>query len=70
MNFLWVSEALRGQRHGTRLMDEAEQMARERGAIGSTLETFTSQAPGFYAKRGYSDLAVSTTIRQAMRNYI
>jgi GNAT superfamily N-acetyltransferase len=54
VNFLWVSETLRGQRHGTRLMDAAEAMARERGAIGATLETFTSQAPDFYAKRGYS----------------
>jgi ribosomal protein S18 acetylase RimI-like enzyme len=54
VNFLWVSEALRGQRHGTRLMDAAEEMARERGAVGATLETFTSQAPGFYNKRGYS----------------
>jgi ribosomal protein S18 acetylase RimI-like enzyme len=53
-NFLCVSEALRGQRHGTRLMDAAEEMARERGAVGATLETFTSQAPGFYNKRGYS----------------
>jgi ribosomal protein S18 acetylase RimI-like enzyme len=56
VNFLWVSEALRGQRHGTRLMDAAEAMARERGAVGATLETFTSQAPGFYQKRGYSIL--------------
>ena len=54
VNFLWISERLRGQRQGTRLMDAAEAMARERGAIGATLETFTSQAPGFYAKRGYS----------------
>jgi ribosomal protein S18 acetylase RimI-like enzyme len=54
VNFLWVSEALRGQGHGTRLMDAAEAMARERGATGATLETFTSQAPDFYAKRGYS----------------
>src|ERR1700733_3275454 len=44
VNFLWVSEALRGQRHGTRLMDAAETMAKERGAVGATLETFTSQA--------------------------
>jgi GNAT superfamily N-acetyltransferase len=54
VNFLWVSETLRGQRHGTRLMDAAEAMARERGAFAATLETFTHQAPGFYAKRGYS----------------
>jgi GNAT superfamily N-acetyltransferase len=53
VNFLWVSETLRGQRQGTRLMDAAEAMARERGAFGSTLETFTFQAPDFYAKRGY-----------------
>jgi GNAT superfamily N-acetyltransferase len=54
VNFLWVSEALRGQRYGTRLMDAAEEMAKERGAVGATLETFTSQAPDFYDKRGYS----------------
>src|SRR5258708_261409 len=33
VNFLWVSETLRGQGHGTRLMDVAEGMARERGAF-------------------------------------
>ena len=56
VNFLWVSETLRGQRLGTRLMDAAEAMARERGAIGTTLETFTFQAPDFYAKRGFTVL--------------
>jgi ribosomal protein S18 acetylase RimI-like enzyme len=54
VNFLWVSETLRGKRHGTRLMDAAEAMARERGAVAATLETFTHQAPAFYEKRGYS----------------
>jgi GNAT superfamily N-acetyltransferase len=53
VNFLWVSEVLRGRGFGTRLMDAAEAMARERGASASTLETFTFQAPDFYAKRGY-----------------
>ncbi len=54
VNFLWVSESLRGQRHGTRLMDAAETLALERGAFAATLETHTSQAPDFYAKRGYA----------------
>jgi ribosomal protein S18 acetylase RimI-like enzyme len=54
VKFLWVAEALRGQRYGTRLMDAAEAMAKERGAFAATLETFSFQAPGFYAKRGYS----------------
>lgn len=56
VNFLFVSETLRGQRHGTRLMDAAEAMAQERGAFGATLETHSFQAPEFYAKRGYSVL--------------
>jgi hypothetical protein len=29
-------------------------MAHERGAVAATLETYTFQAPDFYAKRGYS----------------
>jgi GNAT superfamily N-acetyltransferase len=53
VNFLFVSESLRGQGHGTRLMNAAEAMAKERGAFASTLETHTFQAPDFYAKRGY-----------------
>ena len=54
IDFLWVSETLRGHRHGTRLMDAAEAMAQQRGAFGACLETFTFQAPDFYAKRGYA----------------
>jgi GNAT superfamily N-acetyltransferase len=53
VNFLWVTEALRGQRHGSRLMDAAEQLAAERGCLGATLETHSFMAPGFYARRGY-----------------
>lgn len=53
VGFLWVSEPLRGQGLGTRLMDAAEDFARERGAVNATLETLTLQAPNFYKKRGY-----------------
>jgi ribosomal protein S18 acetylase RimI-like enzyme len=53
VNFLWVSESLRGQGHATRLMDEAEALAVERGAFAATLETHSFGAAGFYAKRGY-----------------
>jgi ribosomal protein S18 acetylase RimI-like enzyme len=53
INYLWVTEMLRGQRNGTRLMDAAESFAVERGAANATLETMSYQAPGFYRKRGY-----------------
>jgi GNAT superfamily N-acetyltransferase len=53
VNLLWVTEGLRGEGHGTRLMDAAEAFAVEHGCIGATLETHSFQAPGFYAKRGY-----------------
>ncbi|WP_428486471.1 GNAT family N-acetyltransferase [Rhodopila sp.] len=53
VNFLWVTEMLRGQGQGARLMDAAEGLAAERGALAATLETHSFQAPGFYLKRGY-----------------
>ncbi len=54
VKFLWVSESLRGQGNGTRLMDAAEAMAKQRGAFAATLETHTFQAPEFYVRRGYA----------------
>jgi GNAT superfamily N-acetyltransferase len=53
VNLLWVTESLRGHRHGSRLMDAAEAFAVEHGCHGVTLETHSFQAPGFYLKRGY-----------------
>jgi GNAT superfamily N-acetyltransferase len=54
VTFLWVSEPVRGHGYGTQLMDAAEALAQEHGAVAATLETFTFQAPDFYARRGYA----------------
>ena len=53
VTYLWVAEAARGIGYGTRLMRGAEAYARSRGAIGSTLETYSFQARPFYERLGY-----------------
>jgi GNAT superfamily N-acetyltransferase len=54
---LFVDEAQRGQGIGSRLLLEAERLAREMGAKNAVLETFEWQAPEFYAKHGYKEAA-------------
>jgi ribosomal protein S18 acetylase RimI-like enzyme len=53
ITFLWVDEACRGKDWGTKLMDQAEAYARERGAHSVSLDTHSFQARPFYEARGY-----------------
>jgi GNAT superfamily N-acetyltransferase len=53
VRILWVSEALRGQGHGRRLLEAAERGAVDRGCRHVFLDSFSFQAPGFYEKQGY-----------------
>ena len=53
VTYLWIDEPVRGQGWASRLMDEAEDYARERGAHSATLDTHSFQARPFYEKRGY-----------------
>jgi GNAT superfamily N-acetyltransferase len=57
VKILWVSQVVRGQGHGARLMGAAEAYARERACIGVNLDTFSFQARPFYERLGYAVIA-------------
>ncbi len=57
VHLIWVDGAARGKGHGSRLMREAERVARKRGAALVWLNTFSFQAPKFYEKLGYRRFA-------------
>jgi GNAT superfamily N-acetyltransferase len=55
IELLAIPEQARGQGTGSRLMDMAEALAREKGCVGIWLDTFDFQAPAFYRKHGFSE---------------
>jgi GNAT superfamily N-acetyltransferase len=55
VNVLWVSERHRGKGWGRSLMRKAEAEARKRGVRNAFLDSFSFQAPQFYAKLGYRE---------------
>ena len=49
----WLPEDLRGQGWGTKLLEEAHRIGREKGAEAAWLDTFSWQARPFYERFGY-----------------
>ncbi len=54
VEILWLSDDVRHQGWGTRLLAEAERIAIERGCHGAHLDTMDFQARPFYERQGYS----------------
>jgi GNAT superfamily N-acetyltransferase len=55
VEWLWVAEAFRKHGYGSNLLSQAEHIAKERSCTGIYLDTFSFQAPQFYAKHGYQE---------------
>ena len=53
VGYLWVSEHLRGQGYGTKLMESVENFGKERGCLFSAVNTMDWEALAFYKKLGY-----------------
>lgn len=53
INLMFIKPELRGQGYGSQILAQAEAEARQRGAKHAYLDTFSFQAPEFYAKYGY-----------------
>ncbi len=54
VTLLWVEDAFRRRGFGSSLLREAEREAKQRGAKGILVDTYSFQAPDFYRKHGYS----------------
>lgn len=69
LSILWIEEAWRGRGFGHALLREAERIARERGCRLADLETFSFQAPGFYARHGWREVFVLEGIGHGVRRH-
>lgn len=55
VSWLWVADAFRQQDYGSHLLSQAEAIAKARGCMGVFLDTYSFQAPQFYARHGYKE---------------
>ena len=53
VEYFAIPARFRGQDLGSKILAQAEDMARSRGCIGVWLDTYSFQAPEFYKKQGY-----------------
>lgn len=59
IGMVWVREDSRKEGWGGRMLEAAEDLARERGCRQLLVSSFTFQAPDFYRRHGYTEFARS-----------
>ncbi|MCV9949111.1 GNAT family N-acetyltransferase [Paenibacillus sp. BT-177] len=69
VDILWVDQVHRGKGYGSQLLDEIEQMARDKGCNFIQLNTFSFQAPEFYEKHGYEVVGVIEEAPRGFKHY-
>jgi len=69
IDILWVEEKSREQGLGKRLLEEAEQVAKQKDCTFIKLNTFSFQAPEFYKKYGYKEIAVIENAPLGSKHY-
>lgn len=53
IDYLWVSDTVRGRGVGSQLIQTAEDTARQKGCLHALVDTISFQALPFYQKQGY-----------------
>jgi GNAT superfamily N-acetyltransferase len=69
VDLMWVKEEFRGRGYGQRLLELAEDEARQRGAKQVYLDTFSFQAPDFYKKHGYQVFGILQDFPSGFQRY-
>ena len=69
VDILWVDDSLRHQGYGSKLLLEAEKIAKETDCTLIKLDTFSFQAPEFYKKHGYEVYGVIDDFPKGHNHY-
>jgi len=69
IDILWVADQFRGQGYGKLLLNEAEKLARTKACTVIKLNTFSFQAPEFYQKYGYKEIAIIENAPLGSKHY-
>jgi ribosomal protein S18 acetylase RimI-like enzyme len=69
IHILWISEQVRGQGYGSRLLEEMESIARAKGCKLIHLDTWSFQAPDFYKKHGFEIFGILEGFLEGFKRY-